>query len=291
MPNVAAALGEGRITAEHADVLVGAAGFAGGDAVDGASRLLDTAASTNVERTRRAANEWMHEHRKGLTPAEKYRRQRAQRRLSITQTSEGLTKATTLMDPATGAAFKAIIDGMAQRFAQAERNDWTPPAPLPPLAPDHLSALPAGATFSVGSLSTPATFDGAALDTCDSHGASSASRRGSASPADVTSGCASHAPSPTDAVLRRRNQLLIVADAQWRALVARDRGCVICQAAPSWCEAHHIVPWKAPARGRTDIDNLALLCFRYHHQLHDSPGCLRRTSPTSFVIDYNRRRE
>ncbi|WP_419554928.1 hypothetical protein [Candidatus Poriferisodalis sp.] len=51
----------------------------------------------------RAANEWMREHRKGLT------------------------KATTLMDPATGAAFKAIIDDMAQRFAQAERNDWTPP--------------------------------------------------------------------------------------------------------------------------------------------------------------------
>ncbi|WP_419553637.1 HNH endonuclease signature motif containing protein [Candidatus Poriferisodalis sp.] len=66
---------------------------------------------------------------------------------------------------------------------------------------------------------------------------------------------------------------------------------MICQAAPGWCEAHHIVPWKAPARGRTDIDNLTLLCFRCHHQLHDSRGCLRRTSPTSFVMDYNRRRE
>ncbi len=375
MPNVEAALSEGRITAEHADVLTNAAGLAGTDAVNDASRLLEAASSTNVERTRRAANDWMRELRRGLTPDEEYRRQRALRRLSITQTAEGLIKATALMDPATGAAFKAIIEDVAQRLAEAdrhdarpdapeprtysqcrvdalaalvgtdihraarrwhaevdhrdaasiaERNGWSPPAPLPPLAPDHLTGLPASAG-PFGSVE--------------------------AEPLPINNGIAPNAtPSQLscDASLRRRNQLVIVADIravlgdewadceipgtgpipthvlerlacgsdifglifdgcgqplwhgrrvrtvtdpQWRALLARDRHCVICAAAPTWCEAHHIVPWQAPARGRTDIDNLALLCGRCHHQLHDIGGRLRRTGSASFIIDYSRRRE
>ena len=326
MPNVEAALSEGRITAEHADVLTNAAGMAGTDAVNDAARLLEVATSTNVECTRRAASDWMRELRRGLTPDEEYRRQRALRRLSITQTSEGLIKATALMDPATGAAFKAIIDDTAQRFSEAdradlrsdapeprtytqcradalaalvgtdnrraarrwhaevdhrdaasiaERNGWSPPAPLPPLAPDHLAGLPASAG-PFGSVETE--------------------------PLPIENGTAPNAtPSqlPCDALMRRRNQLVIVADtravlgdewadceipgtgpipthvlerlacgadifgavfdgkgqplwlgrkvrtvtdAQWRALLARDRHCVICAAAPTWCEAHHIVP-------------------------------------------------
>ncbi|MEZ5164994.1 MAG: DUF222 domain-containing protein [Acidimicrobiales bacterium] len=31
--------------------------------------------------------------------------------------------------------------------------------------------------------------------------------------------------------------------AQWRALIARDRGCVGCGADPNRCEAHHILEW------------------------------------------------
>ncbi|WP_428118484.1 hypothetical protein [Candidatus Poriferisodalis sp.] len=131
MPNVESALGAGHITAEHADVLASAAGLAGTDAVNDASRLLEVASSTNVESTRRAANDRVRDLRKGLTPTEEYRRQRALRSLRISQTAEGLTKATALMDPATGAAFKAIIDDIAQRFADADRDDKRPDAPEP----------------------------------------------------------------------------------------------------------------------------------------------------------------
>ncbi len=42
---------------------------------------------------------------------------------------------------------------------------------------------------------------------------------------------------------------------------------MICGANPSYCEAHHIISWLAG--GPTDIDNLALVCGRHHHQLHD----------------------
>ena len=55
--------------------------------------------------------------------------------------------------------------------------------------------------------------------------------------------------------------------AQWRMLIARDRGCVGCGAEPARCQAHHIVPF-AQSR-RTDIDNLVLVCWQCHHNIHD----------------------
>ena len=54
---------------------------------------------------------------------------------------------------------------------------------------------------------------------------------------------------------------------QWRALIARDRGCIGCGTEPSRCQAHHVVPY-AQSR-RTDIDNLVLVCWKCHHNIHD----------------------
>ena len=60
---------------------------------------------------------------------------------------------------------------------------------------------------------------------------------------------------------RRRR---IASPGQTLALIARDQGCSLpgCQHAPGWCERHHIQEWLDG--GRTDLDNLTLLC-RYHH--------------------------
>ena len=54
---------------------------------------------------------------------------------------------------------------------------------------------------------------------------------------------------------------------QWRMLIARDRGCVGCGADHEQCQAHHIVPYARSRR--TDIDNLVLVCWRCHHNIHD----------------------
>ena len=52
------------------------------------------------------------------------------------------------------------------------------------------------------------------------------------------------------------------------ALAARDRGCVGCGAANSFCEAHHVFHWADG--GPTDIDNLCLLCSYCHHtEVHE----------------------
>ena len=65
-----------------------------------------------------------------------------------------------------------------------------------------------------------------------------------------------------------------VSPQQWRVLLARDRGCVICGAPPNWCQAHHVKYWSLG--GPTDIDNLVLLCHAHHRWVHDNEITLRR---------------
>lgn len=66
------------------------------------------------------------------------------------------------------------------------------------------------------------------------------------------------------AVLNLGRQRRIASRAQTIALIARDGGCSFpgCDAAPEWCERHHVTAWING--GLTDLGNLTLLC-RYHH--------------------------
>jgi hypothetical protein len=61
-----------------------------------------------------------------------------------------------------------------------------------------------------------------------------------------------------------------------RALEVRDGGCVAlgCGVDPSRCEAHHVTHWTHG--GGTDLDNLALVCDRHHHLLHEGGHTLSR---------------
>ena len=67
-----------------------------------------------------------------------------------------------------------------------------------------------------------------------------------------------------------------------RALDHRDGGCTWhgCDAPAGWCDAHHIVHWADG--GATSLDNLRLLCRRHHRAIHDRPSRRRRPDgPTS----------
>lgn len=68
--------------------------------------------------------------------------------------------------------------------------------------------------------------------------------------------------------------------AQRLALILRDRGCVLCNAPPDQCDVHHTMPWTAPGKGETDIDQLALLCKPCHRKLHRDNHTLFK-DPTS----------
>ena len=54
----------------------------------------------------------------------------------------------------------------------------------------------------------------------------------------------------------------------FRHVAARDGGCRFpgCDRPVSFCDAHHIRYWRH--HGRTDLDNLVLLCNRHHHLVH-----------------------
>ena len=67
----------------------------------------------------------------------------------------------------------------------------------------------------------------------------------------------------------------IASPAQRIALVARDRACVGCGASASWCQAHHVIPWAVG--GKTDLDDMCLLCSRCHHKVHDDGWQVHRT--------------
>ncbi|MBF6241939.1 HNH endonuclease, partial [Nocardia otitidiscaviarum] len=51
------------------------------------------------------------------------------------------------------------------------------------------------------------------------------------------------------------------------ACIAADRGCTRpgCEAPATMCAVHHMIPWLRG--GRTDIDNLTLVCDRCHAQI------------------------
>lgn len=68
--------------------------------------------------------------------------------------------------------------------------------------------------------------------------------------------------------------------AQMLALIARDKGCVLCGAQPQLCQAHHVMPWSAPGQGKTDVDGLALMCQRHHRELHEDNRTLYRERAT-----------
>ncbi|WP_420440296.1 DUF222 domain-containing protein [Candidatus Poriferisodalis sp.] len=379
MPRIEAALAAGEITAEHADALITAAEMTDAASADSAEHLLTVASSSSPERTRRVVGEWVRERGEGLTPNERYERQRRLRTMSFGRTDEGLLRATLLLDDVGGAALRSVVDDAAQRFFEADRADRSPEAPeprsfgqcrvdaleallgigshratqrwydedphrlwdridvdwkgprpldLPALAPAHQCNLPSdaangtltlpeahrlcasghpGADQSVGpSLGNPSDGprrrnqvvvvadlravmgdDNAAIEICDSGPLPQRVFERLACHADIYGIVFDGDGQP----LWHGRRVRTVTDAQWRALVARDRRCVLCDAGPQWCEAHHVIPWQPPARGRTDIDNLVLLCGRCHHQVHDSPARLRRGSRNCWWLDFTCRQE
>ena len=66
-----------------------------------------------------------------------------------------------------------------------------------------------------------------------------------------------------------------------RALIKRDKGCIICKAPPPYCHAHHIIHWIDG--GPTSLNNLALFCGSHHHAIHKGHYTVTITNGTVHV--------
>ena len=73
---------------------------------------------------------------------------------------------------------------------------------------------------------------------------------------------------------------------QWRALIARDHGCVRCGRPPRHTQAHHIIGWAAG--GLTDLENLALLCESCHNDCHAGLFTITMTNHIPVVTEHHR---
>ena len=74
----------------------------------------------------------------------------------------------------------------------------------------------------------------------------------------------------------------LATEAQRAALIIRDKHCIGCERSAVWCEAHHIEEWLTG--GRTDIDNLVLVCTRCHHSIHDDGWTVHRNRNGTYEL-------
>jgi hypothetical protein len=79
----------------------------------------------------------------------------------------------------------------------------------------------------------------------------------------------------------------LVTKAQRRALIVRDRHCRFpsCNRRTQWCDVHHIAGW-VESLGKTNIDNLVLLCRRHHTLVHNSKWTITRTAAGEFEFTH-----
>ncbi len=88
-------------------------------------------------------------------------------------------------------------------------------------------------------------------------------------------------------VLDMGRSVRVATPAQRRALAVRDRHCRFpsCRRRPQWCDAHHILGW-VESLGKTNIDNLILLCRRHHTLIHNSRWTITRTTDGGFEFTH-----
>lgn len=151
-------------------------------------------------------------------------------------------------------AFAAIIT-VAARSLDAPTIGGAPPAVL--------------ITVSADDLHDPAGRDGDPIGRVD--GAATAFSRAAVERAIDRGGMQEVLLSHDGAIVGIRSVQRCFTAAQRRAIMARDGGCVIpgCRIPASWCEVHHVRPWRDG--GTTTTDNGVLLCWWHHTRIDTGP--------------------
>ena len=199
-----------------------------------------------------------------------------QRRRSTTLRAnhDGSGELTAHLTPAALAVWQAVLDPLAAPAPGDEEPD-----PRSPCQRLHDALLDAGRRLLRSTPSAPATvIVTMTLNDLESRtGFATTSHGGLLSIGDALHLAAEAEVVPvvlsdTGGVLAYGRTRRLATASQRLALTARDGGCSFpgCDAPPEWCEAHHVIAWAAG--GRTDIDNLTLLCGFHHREIDKRPG-------------------
>ena len=306
MPGLRSAVDAGEVPLANAERLADAARLTDPEAVDSAADLLAHAKELPPDQFAREASAWTQRHQPDHGH-EDYLQKRRRRYLKTWKQQDGMVRLDGLLDPETGTRICSRLQGAAealhrqdQQSARAGRDSDIGAGPT------HGQGSASGAGSE--GVDGPRSWDQLRADALDlltsdaadesTGGGGSGGRPkaevivvadiGALTGDDPSGRCEIPGVGPAPpAVLQRiacDAQLtgLIFADGkplyhgstvrtataeQWRTLIARDGGCIGCGAEPSRCQAHHVVPF-AKSR-RTDIDNLVLVCWRCHHNIHD----------------------
>ena len=277
LPCTAAALASGQLTSEHARVIADAAEKVSPDRAD--AELVAGAVAAPADVFAKRTREWIGRNRTDEEIARDHDRARRRREGRMWVRSDGNRILRLELDPVAGAAVESSVneaydrawradggrDGHPEEVRTREQRmadvltellTATGPAPTGPRHPRHqLTAIldisrmgghPAGEAHLADGTPLPQVV----LErmACDA----------------VVTGVVFDGPGRPIWVGRDHRT---ATTAQWKALIARDGGCVGCGADPTRCEAHHVVAWQSG--GPTDITNLVLVCSRCHHDLHD----------------------
>jgi len=284
-------LDAGRLTPDQLDVIATAARQSDGEAAHD-DALLDRVKAANPDQARAIARQWVDEHQAADRETE-YQRQRRIRGVSSPFATERGTKALfTEGDRASIDQMDQAIDRLADQLYRADGGRDVPAGAHPRTRDqrrfDALYALVTGTRTDIAAgPSRPTVLAVAGPDTLGPDAGGTAELIGSGPlPQSVFERLRCNADLVgtifgTDGQpLWLGRKIRMVTPGQWLALVARDMGCVLCGADPQRCEAHHIIPFEAPAKGRTDINNLVLLCTDCHHHTHDTHQTIERHPAT-----------
>lgn len=297
MPTVVKALDSGDLTAEHADALVRAAEEVSPEEVD-ASGMADELGCVPADLAARRVREWTRRHRHDDPTQSRHERQRAQRKLFMFKGDGDMIVIHGEFDSVTGAQIEAEIDaemnrlfqadggrGIAEGFRSAQQRRADALHNIVCRAgvggPSSDGGGNSGCRTKPGPRHQIVIVADAGVVTGQSPDGRSEIINNGPIPKSVLSRLACNSElmgmvlSGDDQPLWHGRKIRTATDAPIRALVVRDQGCVVCDKAPKWCEAHHVIPWQPPGRGPTDIDNLVLVCSHHHHLVHDHRWVLR----------------
>ena len=287
LPGTAEALADGAITPQHARAIADASAHT---PIDEAA-LLAAAEQEPVDVFGRTVRDHVNERTATEDLEEQRRRQRARREANIKKESDGMYKLFGTFDPIAGARIETALAAMAKQLWHAEdpKRRSTPAQRYADALEALITRQGVGADTAKAQRTTlvvVADYDlvvdqlaGARL--IDGTPLAPSELLKIALEADILPALFDSKGQP----LWLGHKCRTASVAQRVALAIRDRGCVVCGAANSYCQAHHVIHWEDG--GPTDIDNLCLLCSDCHHkQIHELGADLIRQPDGTYSLKH-----